>query len=554
MALRLCESASSAYAYPLLIKQLLITPLAVNPNQEIVYRGQVRLTYRQMRERVSRLANVLGGLDIEPGSTVAIMDWDSHRYLEAFFAVPMMGAVLMTANIRLSQEQLRYTIEHSRAEVLVAHVDFAPQVQRLLEEAGTRVRHVVWIADGGSVPDLPGAPVAGEYEALLAEASSEHAFEDFDENAMATSFYTTGTTGLPKAVAFSHRQLVLLTLSVMGAWASSAQGQSFRQGDVYMPITPMFHVHAWGLPFVATLLGVKQVYPGRYDPELLLKLRREEGVTYSHCVPTLLDMLLRAPSSGSTDLRGWKITVGGAALPLGLARNAMDRGMDVFCGYGMSETCAGTLLVRLKPSLGQLDEDTELNLRRKAGLPLPLVDLRVVDERMHDAPHDDETLGEVVMRAPWAVQGYPGMPEASEALWQGGWLHTQDLARMDAEGYVTVCDRLKDVIKSGGEWISSLAVESAISEVVGVAEVAVIGLPDAKWGERPLAVVSAKPGHATQALQVRITAHLQELVDRGAMSRFALPQRVEFVPAVLKTSVGKIDKKALRAQYAPVQS
>jgi fatty-acyl-CoA synthase len=232
----------------------------------------------------------------------------------------------------------------------------------------------------------------------------------------------------------------------------------------------------------------------------------------------------------------------------------MDRGMDVFCGYGMSETCAGTLLVRLKPSLGPLDADTELNLRCKAGLPLPLVDLRVVDERLQDVPHDDETLGEVVIRSPWAVQSYLGMPDASEALWQGGWLHTQDLARMDAEGYVTVCDRLKDVIKSGGEWISSLAVESAISEVSGVAEVAVVGLPDTKWGERPLAIVAAKPGEATGALQERIASHLQALVDRGVMSRFAVPHDIEFVPAVLKTSVGKIDKKALRAQYAPSQS
>ena len=402
----------------------------------------------------------------------------------------------------------------------------------------------ILIGDGGE-GTLP-AGFAGEYEALLAEADAAHDFPDFDENTRATTFYTTGTTGQPKAVAFSHRQIVLHTLGNGLNHAMPPAGQRFHAGDVYMPLTPMFHVHAWGFPFLATLLGVKQVYPGRYLPASILKLIAQERVTFSHCVPAILQMVLDAPEAAATDLRGWKVVVGGSAMPLGLARRAAERGIEVWCGYGMSETCPVLTCAQVKAGL-ELDADQELALRCKTGKPLPLVELRIVDPEMRDVPRDGRSVGELVVRAPWLTQAYGGDPAASEQLWRGGYLHTQDVAHIDANGYVQITDRLKDVIKSGGEWISSLELESLISRHPAVAEVAVIGVADAHWGERPLALVVARAEAGVDAEAIR--THLLAFVSAGTLSKAAVPERVLFVEAIDKTSVGKIDKKLLRQKY-----
>ena len=329
---------------------------------------------------------------------------------------------------------------------------------------------------------------------MLAASSDQYDFPDFDENTRATTFYTTGTTGLPKGVYFSHRQLVLHTITVMAALASPESGQRFHRGDVYMPLTPMFHVHAWGMPYIATVLGVKQVYPGRYLPERLVQLVRDEGVTFSHCVSTILHMMLSCPEAKSVDFGKWKIVIGGGALTHGLARVAVDRGIDIFAGYGMSETCPVLSLAQLPPGAEALDADEQLRLRCKTGLPIPLVDLHIVNENMEDVTHDGKAYGEVVVRAPWLTQGYLNNPEASADLWGGGYLHTQDIANIDPTGNLQITDRIKDVIKSGGEWISSLEIESLISLHPGVSEVAVIGISDEKWGERPVALVVLKEG------------------------------------------------------------
>ncbi len=536
-------AASSAYAYPLLIKQLLHTPMALAADQEIVYRDQFRYRYRDFRDRFGRLANTLARLGVKQGDVVAVMDWDSHRYLECYFAVPMMGATLLTVNVRLNPQQIAYCLNHAKAGVLLVHRDFLPVLEQLRGQLGGLDRFIL-IGDGGE-GTLP-AGFAGEYEALLAEADAAHDFPDFDENTRATTFYTTGTTGQPKAVAFSHRQIVLHTLGNGLNHAMPPAGQRFHAGDVYMPLTPMFHVHAWGFPFLATLLGVKQVYPGRYLPAAILKLIAQERVTFSHCVPAILQMVLDAPEAAATDLRGWKVVVGGSAMPLGLARRAAERGIEVWCGYGMSETCPVLTCAQVKAGL-ELDADQELALRCKTGKPLPLVELRIVDPEMRDVPRDGRSVGELVVRAPWLTQAYGGDPAASEQLWRGGYLHTQDVAHIDANGYVQITDRLKDVIKSGGEWISSLELESLISRHPAVAEVAVIGVADARWGERPLALVVARAEAGVDAEAIR--THLLAFVSAGTLSKAAVPERVLFVEAIDKTSVGKIDKKVLRQKY-----
>ncbi len=536
--------AAEAYNYPLLIKQLWNAPLVHSPNQEIVYRGNVRLTYSGVRSRVACLANVLSGAGVTKGDTVAVMDWDSHRYLESYFAVPMMGAVLQTVNIRLSADQVLYTLNHAGPKVVLLNSEFLPLYLEIREQL-TSVETVIWISD--EAESAPASiPVLGSYESLLAAASADYDFPDFDENTRATTFYTTGTTGNPKGVFFSHRQLVLHSLATMAALGSSGKGQNFHTGDVYMPITPMFHVHAWGIPYVALMLGVKQVYPGRYQPDQLLKLIQDEGVTFSHCVPTILQMLLSTPGSEKVDLSQWKVVIGGSALSDGLARAAVKRGIDVFGGYGMSETCPLLSLAQLRPALGELSEDEQIHYRCKAGTPVPLVDLRTVDPDMNDVPADGQTSGEVVARTPWLTQGYFGNPEASDELWAGGYLHTQDIGICE-HGYLKITDRIKDVIKTGGEWVSSIEIEDLLSKHAGVTEAAVIGTKDEKWGERPVALVVAH--RDTPPSEAELKAHLQVFADEGQISRYAVPNQILFIDSIDKTSVGKINKKVLREKY-----
>jgi fatty-acyl-CoA synthase len=316
-----------------------------------------------------------------------------------------------------------------------------------------------------------------------------------------------------------------------------------------MPITPMFHVHAWGMPYVATVMGLKQVYPGRYVPDRLVKLIRDEGVTYSHCVGTILHMLLNCPEAQSVDFSKWKVIIGGSALTQGLASAARARGIDIFTGYGMSETGPLLTLAQIMPGCEPLEADEDVRLRCKTGLPVPLVELRIVDEEMNDLPHDGKACGEVVVRAPWLTQGYLNNPEASAQLWEGGYLHTQDIASIDSAGYVQITDRIKDVIKSGGEWVSSLEIEDLISRHPAVSEVAVIGIRDEKWGERPVALVVLKAG-AQSVTEEAIRQHVLAFSETGQISKYAVPQAVKFVDSLQKTSVGKLNKKWMREQFA----
>jgi fatty-acyl-CoA synthase len=309
----------------------------------------------------------------------------------------------------------------------------------------------------------------------------------------------------------------------------------------------MFHVHAWGLPYIATVLGVKQVYPGKYVPDLLCDLISKEKVTFSHCVPTVLHMILSHGASKDIDLSRWKIVIGGSALPRSLAQAALERGIDIFGGYGMSETCPILTIAQLTPEMLERGLEGELDIRTKAGRPIPLVDLHIVGGTMREAPHDGVSTGEVVVRAPWLTQGYLHDPENSEELWAGGYLHTKDIGNIDPEGYLRVTDRLKDVIKTGGEWISSLDLEDIIVRHPAVSEAAVIAVPDPKWVERPMAIVALKPDAA--ATEDEIKEHVRTFADRGIISKFAIPDQIEFVDAIDKTSVGKFDKKVLRQRY-----
>jgi len=456
----------------------------------------------------------------------------------------MMGAVLQTVNVRLPVPQIAYTLQHARAEILLVHRDFFPIIDAILPTLPD-VRAVIAIMDGAD-DNLP-SWACGEYEVLSAVASSDYPFEDFDENAVASTFYTSGTTGNPKGVCFTHRQLVLHALVFAAAFGASLAAPGPGVDDVYMPLTPMFHVQAWGAPYVATMLGVKQVYPGRYDPALICRLRTEHRVSYSHCVPTVLEMVISAAKQAGADLTGWKMTIGGSALTKALCAEARRLGMDVATGYGMSET--GPFLSKAARRFpDQLDEEMTLSTLTSSGVSVPFVSARIVDEAMNDVPHDGVTRGELVVRGPWLTVCYTGDANASDALWRGGWLHTQDIATIDPRGEIRIRDRLKDVIKTGGEWIDSIYLEELVATAEGIAEASVVAVPDAKWGERPLAVVVARPG-VVPTLDM-LNGPVERAIASGAITRYARLDRFEVVDQLPRTSVGKIDKKLLRARFA----
>ncbi|MGE5387109.1 MAG: fatty acid--CoA ligase [Betaproteobacteria bacterium] len=547
MAAKTINATPSAYGYPLLIKQLLLTPLVHSPEREIVYANSSRYNYRGLERRIGQLANGLVSLGVEAGKTVAVMDWDSHRYLECYFAVPMMGAVLETVNIRLSPEQILYTLNHAKADVLLVNADFLPVIEGIADKFES-IRAIVLLSDAETLPASP-VKLDATYEDLLAAASPDYDFPDFDENTQATVFYTTGTTGDPKGVFFSHRQLVLHTLAATAALGSAAVQGRLHRDDVYMPLTPMFHVHAWGFPYIATMLGLKQVYPGPYQPDRLLKLIEREGVTFSHCVPTILHMLMHHPLINEVDLSRWKVVIGGAAMPKAMAIAAQKKGIDVFTGYGMSETCPILTLAHLPTERTDASPEEQAALRTKTGLPLPLVDLRIVDENMQSLPPDGKTTGEVVVRSPWLTQGYLNDHETSENLWRGGYLHTGDIGHIDPYGYLQITDRLKDVIKSGGEWTSSLQLEDILLQHPAVLEVAVIAQRDEKWGERPLALVRLKPEEADNVSESKLRKHVAEQVEKLGLSRYAILINIIFVESLSKTSVGKLNKRAMREEF-----
>jgi fatty-acyl-CoA synthase len=537
----------SAYDYQLLLKHILHQGVAWAPDQEIIYRDQVRHTYSTMYQRVLRLGGALQALGVKQGTRVGVIEWDSHRYLEMYFGIPGIGAVLHTINPRLAPEDLVYTVAHAEDEVLIFHEDFLPLVERLRARVPT-IRKYILITDKPGTPDLKWADA--EYEGLLAGAAPLAELPDLDENTLATQSYTTGTTGQPKGVYFTQRQLTLHTMSGSVTLAALGNFGGVNKHDVYMPLTPMFHVHAWGMPYVATLFGLKQVYPGKYEPPMLLKLILGEKVTFSHCVPTILQTIVTAPAVKGFDLSRWKVIIGGARLPKGLAMEATKLGIKVYAGYGLSETCPVLTIASIKPFMEAWDQEKQLDWAIKTGFVIPLVDLKVVDAAGTEVARDGKESGEIVVRAPWCTQGYYKEPDRTEELWEGGWMHTGDVANVDEYGYIQIVDRLKDVIKSGGEWIVSLELENLLSLHEGVLEAAVIGVHDDKWGERPRAIVVPREGYKDRLTADALKTHLNRFVQEGVITNWSVPEDYVVADELPKTSVGKIDKKVLRSRYA----
>jgi fatty-acyl-CoA synthase len=499
--------------------------------------GVHRYCLGDMARRVDRLAGALAGLGVRRGDRIGTLGWNSHRHLEAYYAVPCMGAVLHTLNLRLHPDQLAYVINHARDRVLLVDASLLPLLDKVRDRIPT-VEQVVVMSDGPLGAGLP--PGAHDFEALLAAAPDTFAWPQLDEQDAAALCYTSGTTGHPKGVLYSHRALVLHTLGF-----SIADAFAIRERDVVLTIVPMFHANAWGLPFAAGMLGCRLVLPGPHlVPKDLVDLIESEGVTFIGGVPTIVSALshyLRESGRKVPTLR--QILVGGSALPRVLLESFDAMGIDVVHAWGMTEMSPAGTVSRLRRDMEEWPQEEKTRVRLLQGSPFPLVELRIVMEDGTVAPWDGVTTGELEARGPWVARAYYEDPSGADRF-HDGWFRTGDVASIDSRGYVRLVDRTKDMVKSGGEWISSVDLENVIMGHPQVAEAAVIAVAHPKWTERPLACVVPKPDSGGGLNRGALREWL-----RGRVADWWLPDDVVVIEVVPKTSVGKFDKKVLRERF-----
>jgi fatty-acyl-CoA synthase len=503
---------------PLLIRSIAERAGKLFGDREVVSAtktGVERSTYAEVLERARRLACSLQELGIRPGDRVATFGWNSRRHLELYLAVPSMGAVLHTLNIRLFEDDLHYIVAHAGDRVIFLDASLADTMPRF-----EGVEHEVLMPDAESTRDG-----ALDYEELIARGDPTFAFADVDENAAAAMCYTSGTTGRPKGVVYSHRSTALHTLLT-----NQADGPGLRERDVAMPIVPMFHANAWGLPYAAAMAGSKLVLPGpNMDPASLARLIAEEGVTFSAAVPTIwqgIAQLDPAPDLSSVQ----RLVCGGSAVPETLIRLYEERfGVPIIQAWGMTETSPMASVSRVPP--GVEDEDEAYRVRAMQGRVVPFVDFRI----------DEEAGGELQVRGPTIASAYYEDETGAEKFSEDGWLRTGDVAEVERGGVIKLVDRTKDLVKSGGEWISSVELENVIMGHPEVLEAAVVAMPHERWGERPCACVVRREGASLDG------DGLREYLS-AKVAKWWLPDRVEFITEVPKTSVGKFDKKVLRGR------
>jgi fatty-acyl-CoA synthase len=496
--------------------------------------GHRSLTYREVGEQAARLAHALRGLGITGDERVATFQWNNAEHLVAYLAIPAMGAVLHTLNIRLAPEQIAFIANEAEDRVIIADSSLLPLLAPVLPQLTTV--HTVIVVGDGDTSALTG-PTVVRYDELLAAQPAEFDWPELDENSAAAMCYTSGTTGNPKGVVYSHRSSYLHALT-----ACTANALDVSSGDVVLPIVPMFHANAWGLPYAALMAGADLAMPDRFlDGSSLIELIESRRPTVAGAVPTIwndvMHCLEKAPGHDISSLR--LVACGGSAVPLSLMRTFQERhGVYIQQAWGMTET--SPLATVAKPLPGVSDE-RHWQMRATQGRPMCGVEVRIVDDEGNRLPDDGKAVGELEVRGPWITGGYYLGRDAEK--FDSGWLRTGDVGVIDPDGYVTLTDRAKDVIKSGGEWISSVELENHLIAHPAVLEAAVVGVPDERWQERPLAVVVLDEGASADAAELR-----EFLADK--VVRWWLPERWAFIEQVPRTSVGKYDKKTIRARHA----
>ena len=498
-----------------------------------------RITFGEVSERIDRLARALARLGVRAGDRVGTFAWNNQRHFELYFAVPCLGAVLHTLNIRLFDEQITYIVNHAQDKVIFVDESLVPLLARLAPTFQKVAQYVVMSDVESDRSEIGQLPNALSYEQLLDEAGpGAFDYPEVDERQAAALCYTSGTTGNPKGVLYSHRSISLHSTGTL-----MKDGTALGRADRVLAVVPMFHVNAWGLPYGAALAGADLILPDRFlAAEPLAKLITMERPTLMGCVPTIFADLLRyADEHPEVDLSSLSnAACGGSAVPRKLMQDFEERhGVHIFQAWGMTET--SPVATYSRPWEGVHDE-AYWEDRAKQGRPLPWVELRLVDDAGEEVPCDGKSTGEIQVRGPWVAAHY-FEDHSEDEKFASGWLRTGDIAAVDAQGFVRITDRAKDVIKSGGEWISSVELENELMSHPDVVEAAVIAKPDERWAERPLCCVVLRQGASTTA---------DELVEhlRGRVAKWWLPDEFAFVPEVPKTSVGKFDKKALRARLS----
>ncbi|MFO8036359.1 MAG: fatty acid--CoA ligase [Anaerolineales bacterium] len=493
--------------------------------------GDLRFTYQEFDQHVNRFANALHKLGVNEGDVVSFLTYNSHQLLEAYYAVPQIKAVLNPINIRLSHHEISYILNHAESRVLCFHKDFNPTIDKMRGELND-IHHFIIVESEDPLP------WAHKYEDLLEDASptAEVDLDAVDENAVVELFYTSGTTGDPKGVAITNRSLYIHTLTAINGFQISDE-------DNLLHVVPLFHVNGWGTPQFLTAVGGKHVMMRKIDYGEMLRLIETEKITKLLGVPTIFNGLIHHPDLNKYDLSSLReVIIGGAPSPYALIEGIEEKiGCHAYVGYGLTETCPFIVIARPKPYLTH-DTATRRSYQVKTGLPLVGVRIRVTDEEGNDVPRDEKSIGEIVVRGNQVMDRYLKDQEETEATIRDGWLHTGDMAVVDEEGYITIVDRKKDIIISGGENISSVEVEKVIQNHPAVFEVVVIGVPDEKWGEVPKALVVLKPGKSASA---------EEIIDfvRHHLAHYKAPKTVEFRDAFLKGGTGKILKRDLRAPF-----
>lgn len=557
--------------YPLLLTTFMKRPVSLYPDLTgVVYRNHLsgeyaRFTWKQWHQRTCRLAHALqrtlgvkAGTPGAPGDRVGTMALNTHRHLELYYAVPCIGATLHPINVRLAPEHVIYTINHAQDKVIFVDDTVLPLLEAIYDRVRDTVETFVYMSDRPGLPDTKIANLVS-YEELLAAQPDEYDWPYLHEDTNATLCYTTGTTGQPKGATFTHRQLYLMTLHVMAMPGITnipghdiEAGLGVKPGENAVPMlnTPMFHIHGWGAPFLHVFSAQKIVLAGTFTVQGFCELVEREKVTSVGIVPTVAAMLLEYGDLHKYDLSSLeRIGVGGGALPLGL-KTKLEQMMPNFrvsSGYGMTETAPTTIVSFVKKHMVDWDRKRIDEVMVKTGLPLPGLEVQVVDEAGQPVPHDDRTVGEILVRGPWVTEQYFREPQRSAEAWEGGWFHTGDIAKIDADGYIVIADRLKDVIRSGAEMVPTVLLENLISMADFVSEAMVVGVPDPVWGEKPLALVSLRPGHHGSEQDV-IDFLLRHGVETGKITRWMLPKLVAITRDIPKTSVGKYNKKAVRDQ------